>query len=165
MENWMNLGALLIQYFCRQRVANSGDIRCGGLVTEIAYVSRFRMPPGNQVMGSKYLDVNHMASTKFLGVYRENNHLRAYQFYFEVNGEIVQELLPFSGDFGLPRKNTWVLSPEELHAVRVAAGRAPAPGRDATWEQHNDQAGDDDQQWGGQGWDDFGQAHQYHQYQ
>ncbi|KAM0892536.1 hypothetical protein ACQ4PT_025688 [Festuca glaucescens] len=102
MMNKMNLGALLIQHFHRQRAASSGDIRCGGLVTQIAYVSRFRMPSGNQVMGSKYLDANHMASTKFLGVYRENNHLRAYQFYFEVHGEIVQELLPFSSAFGLP---------------------------------------------------------------
>jgi hypothetical protein len=85
------------------------------------------MPPRNQIMGSEYLDANHMASTKFLGVYRENSNLRAYQFYFEVGGEIVQELLPFSGAFGLPGKNTWVLSPKEFHALRVEAGRAPAP--------------------------------------
>jgi hypothetical protein len=58
-----------------------------------------------------------------------------------------------------------VLSPEELYALRVADGRATAPGGDASWEKHNDQAGDDDQQWEGQGWDDFGQAHQYQQYQ
>ncbi|KAK1678226.1 hypothetical protein QYE76_039074 [Lolium multiflorum] len=62
-------------------------------------------------------------------------------------------------------KNTWVLSPEEFHALRVVAGRAPAPGGDAVWEQHNDQAGNDDHQWGGQGWDDYGQDHQYQQYQ
>jgi hypothetical protein len=116
-------------------------------------------------MGSKYLDANHMSSTKFLGVYREKPRLRAYQFYFEVDGEIVQELLPFSGPCGFPGKNTWVLSPEEFQAFRVAARRAPAPGGDVAWEQHDDQAGDDDQQWGGQGWDDFGQDHQYQQYQ
>ncbi|KAK1694807.1 hypothetical protein QYE76_011504 [Lolium multiflorum] len=63
-------------------------------------------------------------------------------------------------------KNTWVLSPEEFHALRVAAGRAPTPRGDAAWEQQNDQVGDDDQQWGGQlGWDNFGQDHQYQQYQ
>ena len=33
MENMVNLGALLIQHFRRQRSANSGDIRCDGLVT------------------------------------------------------------------------------------------------------------------------------------
>jgi hypothetical protein len=43
----MNLGALLIHHFRRQRAASSGDIRCGGLVTQIAYVSHFQMPPGN----------------------------------------------------------------------------------------------------------------------
>jgi hypothetical protein len=79
------------------------------------------MPPDNRIMGSKYLDINHMASTTFLGVYRENPHLRAYQFYFEANGEVVQELLPFFGDFGLQGKNTWVLLPEEFQALRVAA--------------------------------------------
>jgi hypothetical protein len=52
------------------------------------------MPPGNLIMGIKYLDDNHMASTKFLGVYMENQ-LRAYHFYFEANGELFQELLPF----------------------------------------------------------------------
>jgi hypothetical protein len=62
-------------------------------------------------MGGKYWDTNHMATAKFLGVYRENPHFRAYQFYFEVNGEIVQELLPFSGAFGLSGKSNWVLSP------------------------------------------------------
>jgi hypothetical protein len=72
-------------------------------------------------MGIKYLDDNHMASTKFLGVYMENQ-LRAYHFYFEANGQLFQELLPFSGAFGLPGKNTWVLSPEEYNALRVAAG-------------------------------------------
>jgi hypothetical protein len=123
------------------------------------------MSPGNEIMGSKYLDNNCMASTKFLGVYRENPQFRAYHFYFEANGKMVQELLPFSGAFGLPGKNTWVLSPEEFHALRVVAGRAPAPGGDAAWEQQNDQAGDDDQQWGDHGWDDYGQAHQYQQYQ
>ena len=116
-------------------------------------------------MGSKYLDNNHMASTKFLGVYKENTQLRAYQFYFEANGEMVQELLPFSGAFGLPGKNTWVLSPEEYHALRVVAGRVQVPGGNAAWEQQNDQAEDDDQQWGYQGWDKYGQAHQYQQYQ
>jgi hypothetical protein len=78
-------------------------------------------------MGGKYLDANHLASTKFLGVYRENFNLRAYQFCFEVNGKIVKELLSSFGAFGPPGKNTWVLSPEEFHALRVAAGRAPAP--------------------------------------
>jgi hypothetical protein len=78
MVHKMNLGALLIQHFRCQRVASSSDIRCGGLVTQIAYVRRFQMPVGNQVMGSKYLDANHMASTKFLGVYMENPRLRAY---------------------------------------------------------------------------------------
>jgi hypothetical protein len=78
MRHMMNLGALLIHQFCRQRAASSGDIHCGGLVTQIAYVSRFQMPEGNQVMGSKYLDANHITSTKFLGVYRENPHLHAY---------------------------------------------------------------------------------------
>jgi hypothetical protein len=48
------------------------------------------MPPGNLIMGSKYLDNNHMASTKFMGVYKENTQLHAYQFYFEANGEMVQ---------------------------------------------------------------------------
>jgi hypothetical protein len=130
----MNLGALLIQHFRRQRSAKSGDIRCGGLVTQIAYVRNLTMPLGNQIMGSKYLDTNHMASAKFLGVYRENPQLRAYHFYFEANSEVVQELLPFSGAFGHPGKNTWVLLPEEFQALRVAAGRAPAHGGDATWE-------------------------------
>jgi hypothetical protein len=68
-----------------------------------------------------------MASTKFIGFYTENPHLGAYQFYFEVGDEIAQELLPFSGALGFPGTNTWVLSPEEFHALRVAAGRAPAP--------------------------------------
>jgi hypothetical protein len=77
------------------------------------------------------MDNNHMASTKFLGVYRENPQLRAYYFYFEANGGMVQELLHFSGVFGLTGKNTWVLSPEEFHALRVAARRVPAPGGDA----------------------------------
>jgi hypothetical protein len=103
------------------------------------------MPPGNVIMGCKYLDDNHMASTKFLGVYRQNNQLRAYQFYFETNGELFQELLPFPGAFGVPGKNTWVLSPEEYHALRVAVGRVQAPGGNAAWEQQNHQAGDDDQ--------------------
>jgi hypothetical protein len=66
MVHKMNLGAQLIQHFHRQRAANSADIHCGGLVTQIAYASHFWMPAVNQVMGSKYLD--HMASTKFLGV-------------------------------------------------------------------------------------------------
>jgi hypothetical protein len=96
-------------------------------------------------MGSKYLDANHMSSTKFLGVYREKPRLHAYQFYFEVDGEIVQELLPFSGPFGFPGRNTWVLSSEEFHALRAATERASAPGGDAAWEKHNHQAGDDDQ--------------------
>jgi hypothetical protein len=73
MANMMNLGAMLIQHFRRHRVANSGDIRCGGLVTQIAYVSHFRMSSGNLFMGSKYLDSNHMGRNKFLGVYRENS--------------------------------------------------------------------------------------------
>jgi hypothetical protein len=134
MVHKMNLSALLIQHFRRQRAASSGDIRCGGLVTQISYARRLRMPSGNQVMSSKYLDANHMASTKFLGVYRENNHIRGYQFYFEFNGEIVQELLPFSGACGFPGKNTWVLSLEEFQTFRVAAGRGPALGGDASWE-------------------------------
>jgi hypothetical protein len=143
MRHMMNLGALFIHHFCRQRATSSGDIRCGGLVTQIAYVSRFQMSAGNQVMGSNYLDANHMASTKFLGVYSENPCLHAYQFYFEVGGEIGQELLPFYGPFGFPGKNTWVLPSKEFEAFRVAARRAPAPGGDAAWEQHDDQAGDE----------------------
>jgi hypothetical protein len=47
MRHKMNLGALLIHHFRRQRAAISCDIRCGGLVTQIAYVSHFQMPPGN----------------------------------------------------------------------------------------------------------------------
>jgi hypothetical protein len=117
-----------------------------GLVTPIAYARHLMMPPGNQIMGSNYFDTNHMASTKFRGVYRENPHFRADQFYFDVNGEVVQELMPFSGSFALPGKNTWVLLPEEFHALRVAAGRALAPIGDAAWEQHNDRAGEDDRQ-------------------
>ncbi|KAK1661542.1 hypothetical protein QYE76_049701 [Lolium multiflorum] len=35
----------------------------------------------------------------------------------------------------------------------------------AAWEQQDDQVGDDDQQWGNHGWDDYGQAQQYQQYQ
>ena len=62
------------------------------------------MPPGNIVPGSKYLDANHMASTKFMGVYRQDNQFRAYQFYFVPNGDVFQELLPFSAAFGLPKK-------------------------------------------------------------
>jgi hypothetical protein len=59
----MNLGALLIQNFHRQRSANTGDIHCGGLVTQISYARSFTLPSGNLIMGSKYLDNNHMAST------------------------------------------------------------------------------------------------------
>ena len=122
------------------------------------------MPPGNVVVGSKYLDTNHMASTKFLGVYRPNNQLRTYQFYFEPNGDLFQELLPFSAAFGIPGRNTWVLSPDEFHSLRVAAGREQAPEGNAAWEQQNNQAGDEDRQWGEQGWDDYGKGHQFQQH-
>jgi hypothetical protein len=119
------------------------------------------MPRGNVFLGSKYLDTNH---TKFLGVYRPNNQLHAYQFYFEPNGDLFQELLPFSVAFGTLGRNTWVLSPDEFHALRVAARRERAPKRNAVWEQQNDQAGDDDQKWGDQGWNDYGQDHQFQQH-
>ena len=66
MVNRVNLGALLIQHFRRQRSANSGDICCGGLVTQIAYRRNFVMPPGNVIPGSKYLDDNHWLAQNLL---------------------------------------------------------------------------------------------------
>jgi hypothetical protein len=79
MEHRVNL-ALLIQHFHPQRSANTGDIHWSGLVTQIAYFHGLTMPPSNLIMGSKYFDNNHMASTKFLGVYKENTQLHAYHF-------------------------------------------------------------------------------------
>ena len=79
------------------------------------------MPLGNVVLGSKYLDANHMASTKFMGVYRQDTQFHAYKFYFVPNGDMFQELLPFSSAFGIPRKDSRVLSQEEFHSLRVAA--------------------------------------------
>jgi hypothetical protein len=73
-----------------------------------------------------------MVSTKFMGVYMQGNQFRAYQFYFESNGDVFQELLPFSVAFGIPGRNTWVLSPEDFHSLRVAAGQEQAPDGNTT---------------------------------
>jgi hypothetical protein len=156
MEHMVNLGALLIQHFRRQRSANLGDIRCGGLVTQIAYSRNLVMASGNVVVGIKHFDTNHMDSTKFLCVYRLNNQLRAYQFFLKLTvtcskSHLLQELLLFLLPLVFQERNTWVLSLEEFHTLRVAAGRDLALERNAAWEQQNDQAGDDDRQWGEHG--------------
>jgi hypothetical protein len=66
-----------------------------------------------------------MANTKFMGVYALNRRLRAYQFYFEPKGPVQQEILPVVQAFGLPGKQSWVLSEEEYIQARAIAGRIP----------------------------------------
>ena len=51
-----NLGALLIAHFRRQRLAPSGDIRIGGLVTQILISQGIAIPSVEALVGSKLLD-------------------------------------------------------------------------------------------------------------
>jgi hypothetical protein len=80
MVNKVNLGTFLIQHFHRQRSLPSGDIRCGDLVTQIAYTQGWSITSVWPVEGSKYMDRNHMANTIFMGVDASNHRRRAYQF-------------------------------------------------------------------------------------
>ena len=81
------------------------------------------------------MDRNYAISSKFLGVYETNRNLRAYQFTYEPNGEIQQEMLPFVQAFGLAGKDIWVLTPEEMHHARVLAGQEPGAGDNPAWEE------------------------------
>ena len=46
------------------------------------------------------------------------------------DGDIYQELLPFSPAFGLLGKQLWVYTKEEYNAIRIQARRAPNPVND-----------------------------------
>jgi hypothetical protein len=97
-----NLGALLIAHFRRQKSQSAGDIRCGSLITQIAYGCGIALAPIRPVAGIRTMDRNYMIGSTFLGVYAANRALCAYQFYFEPNGLVHQEMLPFVQAFGIP---------------------------------------------------------------
>jgi len=101
-----NLGALLIAHFRRQRSAGAGDIRIGGLVTQICLVRRIPIPQVEPVAGPKTMDRSFCISAKNLGKYLANPNYRAFQFTFEPHGPVQQELLPFPQAFSLTGRNT-----------------------------------------------------------
>jgi hypothetical protein len=115
------------------------------------------------VAGVRTMDINYMIGSTFLGIYATNRALHAYQFYFEPNGVMQQEMLPFVQAFGLPGKNSWVLSPEQLHDARVLAGREEGEGArgNPAWEGHGGHYQGD------AAWENFGyqQPPQYQQQQ
>ena len=104
-------------------MAPSGDIRMGGLVTQILTLNNIPIPPVDALAGSKLLDKTFCVSTHLLGVYRPNRRLRAFQFTFVRHGEVQQELLPFAQAFAIAGRNDWVLTPEEFHQAHILVGR------------------------------------------
>ena len=95
----------------------------GVLVTRILSYNNIPIPPGDASAGSMLIDKTFCVSTYMLGVYRPNPRQRAFQFTFECDGETQQELLPFPQGFSVAARDDWVLTPEQLHEARVAAGR------------------------------------------
>ena len=69
-----NLGALLCAHFRCQRAASAGEIRCGGLVTQIALSRGINLPPMTHVLGTTTLDNNYMVACRFMGVDRTSPH-------------------------------------------------------------------------------------------
>ena len=133
-----NLGALLIAHFRRQSSDGAGDIRIGGLVTQICIAHRIPIPQVEPVAGPKTMDRNFCISAKKIGKYLANPNYRAFQFTFEPHGPVQQELLPFPQAFSLAGRNSWVLSEEEMHNARALAGRVEGE-EDPAWEGGEEQ--------------------------
>ena len=73
-----NPGALLIAHFRHQRAKTKGDIRIGGLVTQLAIGSNITLPILQPVAGPKLMDQKYLTGCGFVRVSRTDKNLRPY---------------------------------------------------------------------------------------
>src|SRR4051812_47861214 len=79
MHRSPNPAALLLQHLYHQSNKRKGDTRIGGLVTHLVKYFGIQIPVMQHVDVSILMDVKHITSCGFLGVYRADKRLRGYQ--------------------------------------------------------------------------------------
>ena len=112
-----NPGALLIQHFRHQSNKKKGDIRIGGLVTHLAIARQIPLPILQPVEGSKLMDAKYLIACGFIGVYRANKSVWAYQFGYVGVSRDEQVMLPCPQAFSLQGRDNWILTHDEVRNI------------------------------------------------
>ena len=151
-----NPGALLIQHFRHQSNKKKGDIRIGGLVTHLALARQIPLPILEPVEGSKLMDAKYLTSCGFIGVYRADKRLRAYQFGYVGVSRDEQVLLPCPPAFSPQGRDNWILTHDQVRDIVAQHQPDPEEGGEEEEEEQHEQynaAWEGHQQQGGGAWD------------